>query len=290
MCIRDRVGALPLGVVAQTDGDDAVDATAEPPAEVTPFLVYATGRAPDAESELRLSLRHPVSGGEDAPMVIDVGVSGVDAQALAERGVAVFSMLYPDRWPEVERDADPTAVRAMAEAVACAVRFARGSEYGSETAPLVLAGFSRHAGLAAHVGLAGEDFDRLWAEYEEAMGAPPVQYDCSFSEASTRVDGLAGVAGTYDIYVGYEGLYGRDFLLEHEPELWELLWSTVALHPELRVRLLHGDADTAPPPFVSADFEAVLAEAGHDVELIEFAGGHEVPRDLLSEAVLELIS
>ena len=178
----------------------------------------------------------------------------------------------------------------MAEAVACAVRFARGSEYGSETAPLVLAGFSRHAGLAAHVALAGEDFDRLWAEYEETMGAPPVQYDCSFSEASTRVDGLAGVAGTYDIYVGYEGLYGRDFLLEHEPDLWEMLWGTVGLHPDLRVRLLHGDSDLTVPLEVSAAFEAVLAEAGYDVELVEFAGGHFAPGDLVVETVMGLIS
>jgi len=148
--------------------------------------------------------------------------------------------------------------------------------------------------LTSHVRSlqAGEGEVLHWTDPSELVDAASasLQYDCTFSEASTRVDGLAGVAGTYDSIVGYEGRYGRVFLLEHEPELWEMLWGTVGLHPELRVRLLHGDADTAPPPENSAAFEALLADAGHDVELIEFAGGHEVPQDLVTETVMELIS
>ena len=66
----------------------------------------------------------------------------------------------------------------------------------------------------------------------------------------------------YDVFVGYEGQYGRDFLLQHEPELWETLWGTVGLHPELRVRLIHGATDTTIPLENSVAFEAVLAEAG----------------------------
>jgi predicted esterase len=63
----------------------------------------------------------------------------------------------------------------------------------------------------------------------------------------------------------------------------------VGLHPELRVRLLHGDADGTIPLESSAVFEAVLAEAGYDVELVEFEGGHTVPPDLVIETVMELI-
>jgi hypothetical protein len=279
------VGVLPLGMAAQTDGDDL-------PAETAAVgdLVYATGLAPDAQAELNLLLFHPVTGSEDAPMVIDVGGWAVDdPPALAERGVSVFSVLYPDRWPEVERDADPTALRSMAEAVACAVRFARGSEYGSETAPLVLVGFSRQGGLATHVALAGEDFDRVWDEYTESGSAPPAQYDCTVGEGSTRVDGLVGIAGTYERYVGHEGRYGRDWLQEREPDLWEMLWGTVGLHPELRVRLLHGDSDTLVPLEVSAGLETVLKEAGYDVDLIEFDGGHGAPHDLVIETVMDLV-
>ena len=293
MVVSLMVGVLPLGVSAQTDGDEPAETTSDAAREVMVVgnLVYATGSSPDAGNKLALVLYRPADGSEDAPMVIDVGGSELDYQALAERGVSVFSNLnFADRSPDVLQRADPTAVRAMAEAVACAVRFARGSEYGSETAQLVLTGFSRHGGLAAHVALAGEDFDRVWEEYAASEGAPPAQYECTASEGSTRVDGLVGIAGTYDTYVGYEGLYGRDFLLEHEPELWEMLSGTVGLHPELHVRLLHGDADAAPPPENSAAFASVLAEAGYDVELVEFAGGHYPPPEPVDEAVMELVS
>jgi hypothetical protein len=278
-------------VVAQ--GDDPADATSDPAGEVTVMrdLVYATGRAPDEATELTLQLFAARS--EDAAIVVDVGWTLNPQtgawQRLAERGVSVFVASFPDRWEEVGKRADPTAYRAMAEAVACAIRFARGSAYGSETAPLVLTGWSRHGGLATHVALAGEDFDRVWEEYEASGGAPPAQYDCTVSEASTRVDGLVGIAGTYERYVGHEAPFGRDWLREREPELWEMLWGTVGLHPELRVRLLHGDNDTTVPLEVSARFEAVLAEAGYDVELVEFEGGHSVPGDLVTETVMELV-
>jgi len=280
------VVVLPPSVVGQ--GDDPADGTSDPPGEVTVVtdLVYATGRAPDEATELKLNVF--TTGREDAPMVIDVG-GAADPQALAERGVSVFWMYLPDRFVPIMVDADPAAIRSMVEAVACAVRFARGSEYGSETAPLVLTGFSAAGGPPSHVALAGESFDRVREEYEESGGGPPAQYDCTFSEASSRVDGFVGVAGPYDLFVGYEGLYGRDHLLEHEPDLWETLWGTVGLHPELRVRLIHGESDSTIPLENSVAFEALLAEAGYDVELVEFAGGHNVPQPLMTETVMELL-
>ena len=273
-------------VVAQ--GDDSPDATSDAPSDVTAVTdVYATGRSPDEATELKLVVFS--AGREDAPMVIDVGGT-VDPQALVERGASVFVPAYPsEQIGMVQLRADPTATRMMVEALACAVRFARGSEYGSETAPLVLTGFSAGGGPISHVALAGESFDRVWDEYEESRGGPPAQYDCTFGEASSRVDGFVGIAGTYDVFVGYEGLYGRDFLREHEPELWETLWGTVGLHPELRVRLIHGTTDNTIPLENSIAFEAVLAEAGYDVELVEFAGGHGTPDDLAVETIMELV-
>ena len=292
--VLSMAGVLPLGVTAQTDPDDAASGA---PGDVTLVegLVYATGSAPDEATERKLDLYLAAEGG-DAPMVVHVGGRGQTrgeatplARALTEHGVSVFVASHPDLWPDVQLYADPTALRTMVEAVACAVRFARGSEYGSETAPLVLAGFSRHGGTAAHVALAGESFDRVWEEYHESGGGPPAQYDCTASEASTHSDAFVGVAGAYDAFVGYESKYGRDHLLEHEPDLWETLWGTVGLHPELRVRLIHGDRDGTIPLGSSAAFEAVLAEAGYDAELVEFEGGHSAPGDLVFDAVMELV-
>jgi hypothetical protein len=272
-----------------TEGTTTPDSSGE--VTVVTGLVHATGSSPDEATELKLDL-YLAAGSEDAPMVVDVG-GAVHPRALAVRGVSVISADYPDQWSKFMLDADPTAVRTMVEAVACAVRFARGSEYGSETAPLVLTGFSGDAIAASHVALAGESFDRVWGEYAESAGGPPAQYDCTASEASTRVDGFVGIGGGYAALVGYEseeGPYDREFLLEHEPDLWELLHGSIGLHPELRVRLLHGDADWMIPYEQSAEFEAVLAEAGYDVELVEFAGGHTIPHgDLLVETVMELV-
>ena len=222
-------------------------------------------------------------------MVVDVRGSAVDSKALAERGVSVFVVDIPDRWPDIMRRPDPALLRTMAEAVACAVRFARGSEFGSETAPLVLTGFSRHGGTASHVALVGEDFDRVWDELAESGGGPPALYDCTVAGAPTHVDGFVGIAGLYDAAVGHEGRYGRDVLQEYEPELWEMLHGTVGLNPELRVRLLHGDDDLLVPFENSVAFAAVLAEAGYDVDLVEFAGGHIAPGDLTLETAIGLL-
>ena len=159
------LGTLTLSGSAQDTADSAAEVT------VVGNLVYATASSPDDPTELTLALFHPAASSEDAPMVIDVGGWTVDPQALAERGVSVFMAFYSDRWEEFRSDANPTALRAMAEAAACAVRFARGSEYGSETAPLVLTGFSRQGGLASHVALAGEDFDGVWASTSSPRAA-----------------------------------------------------------------------------------------------------------------------
>ncbi len=140
---------MPVGVVAQ--GDNPTDATSDPPGDVTVvgFLTYATGRAPDDATAL--NLYHLAPGTEDVTTVLDWAGPGRLTSCSSEHSVFVVS--YPWRWEEVKPDADPTALRAMVEAAACAVRFARGSEYGSETAPLVLTGFSAHGAVAAHVAL-----------------------------------------------------------------------------------------------------------------------------------------
>ena len=98
------VAVLPAAVVAQ--GDDPADATADPPGEVTVMrdLVYATGRAPDEATELKLvAILGP--GSEDAAIVVDVGWTLNPQtgawQRLAERGVSVFAAQFPDRWPEI---------------------------------------------------------------------------------------------------------------------------------------------------------------------------------------------
>jgi dienelactone hydrolase len=282
------LGTLSLSTVAEntTDSTDGVT--------VVEGLVYALDQADDgAEQKLDLYLG---AEGVDAPLVVHVPGRGQLrsfatelASALAEQGTTVLVVDGPDPSPEAAIKENARGLREMVESVACAVRFARGSEYGSETAPLVLSGYSHGGGAASHVALAGEDFASLWEQYSESAGGLPAQYDCTVSDASTRVDGFVGIAGSYDAFVGYEGKYGREFMLEHDPDLWEVLYGTIGMHPELPVRLLHADPDSIIPYENSVGFEAVLAEAGYDVELTKFDGGHIVPLDLTVRSVMELL-
>ena len=61
----------------------------------------------------------------------------------------------------------------------------------------------------------------------------------------------------------------------------------IAKH-DLKVRLLHSETDSVVPYETSVEFEATLAEAGYDVKLIPFSGGHSAPFDLTVETVMEV--
>jgi len=282
MCLV-LAGALPLSMFAQ-DGD----------VTVVEDLVFATDReGAGAESLLDLYLG---AGGEDAPMVVFIDGHGLSRKArtvlpsaLAEQGlnVAVVDGHPGLGTPEASLAEGGGGLRELVETVACAVRYARGSEYGSETAPLVLSGYSYGGGSGSHVALAGEDFASLWEEFSES-GGPPSRVACT-TEGSTRVDGLVGIGGTYDIFLGQEGRFSDQLWQEEAPALRELFQGTVGLHPELKVRLLAGDSDWLPIE-IPAGLEAVLAPAGNDVKLIQFEGGHVVPHDLAVEQIMELVA
>jgi hypothetical protein len=275
-------GAPPVAVFAQDGGVTTIE-----------DLVFATDREDSgAESMLDLYLG---AEGEDVPMVVFVDGQGLSRKtrialptALAQRGVNVAVLDgHPGVTPEDSLAGGGGGLRELVDTVACAVRFARGSEYGSETAPLVLSGFSYGGGSGSHVALAGDDFASLWDEFD-GSGGPPSQVECT-TEGSTRVDGFVGIAGTYDIFVGQESRFSDALWQQEAPELRKVFQSAVGLHPELKVRLLAGDSDWLPIE-VPNGLEAVLAPAGYDVEVIAFEGGHFVPTDLAVEQIMELVA
>ena len=234
----------------------------------------------------------------DAPRVVFLHGGGESkntfaslARGLAEHGLAVYLIDYPDASEERAIAHNADGFRAMADAAACAIRFARKSGNG-DGALVVLGGFSRGVGLASHTALAGEDLGRLWEDYGESGGGPQGRMDCAVTDASTSVDALVGVAGDYDAFVGLEGdhPYGRAFMQEHEPDLWPVLHEVVGNETDLEVRLLHGELDTIVPVEVSADLAALLTDAGYDVELTLFTGGHNVPVELTVETMMDLLA
>jgi predicted esterase len=179
-------------------------------------------------------------------------------------------------------------IRAQAESYACAILFARAraAELGSTDPVVVAGGFSEGGGVAAHVALFGATLGQRWDQFAAGVGGPPRQVQCAIPDGSTHVDALVGGAGAYDLYVPViEGRYGRSYIQEKDPELQKFLASAVGLDPTLDVHLVHGTADSTIPLSQSVDFKEALSDAGYDVQLTTFEGGHEDPPTTISKEV-----
>ena len=264
---------------------------------VTKDLVYAIGQQPDKPVEWKLDYYAPNDPGDWPLLLFLPGASEkkegwtILPQAIAEQGVIVSVIDYLNIGPTTAFKDNGKGYREVAEIVACAIRFARAraSDFGSDTAPLVIAGFSLGGGVGSHVALFGTSLDRRWEEYAASRGGPPRQVDCEVSEGSTHVDALVGIAGRYDAFVGYDGKYGREFMQERNPELWKMLYGSIGENPDLKVRLLHSETDSMVRYENSVEFEATLAEAGYDVKLIQFSGGHTTPLELTVQTVMNVV-
>lgn len=109
------------------------------------------------------------------------------------------------------------------------------------------------------------------------------------SQGSTHVDALIGVAGTYVESLGLDGEHGREFLQEKDFDLWEMLYGSIGENPDLKVRLLHSETDAEVPYEDSVTFEGVLADAGYDVELIQYSGDHySAPLELTIQTIMDV--
>jgi hypothetical protein len=265
---------------------------------VTKDLAYAKGIEPERQREWNLDEYAPTELGP-WPLVLFLPGGGqikegyaTLAQAISEQGAIVFVIDYPnERHPTMAILDNGKGYREMADTVACAIRFARAraSDIGMDTAPVVIAGFCLGGGVGSHVALGGENLARRWEEYAALRGGPPRQVDCEVGQGSTHVDALVGIAGPYDAFVGYDGKYGREFMQEEDPDLWKMLYSSIGENRALLIRLLHGKIDPTVAYENSVEFEEVLAEAGYDVKLIQFHGGHTVPLELTVETIMEAV-
>jgi predicted esterase len=264
---------------------------------VTKDLVYAKAFKRDRPVELMLDVYAPAEPGE-WPIVLylhDFGETKEGTtllpQAIAEQGAIVFNIDYPDIDPSVACLNKGKGHRELDEIVACAVRFARvkASDLGSDAPPLAIAGFSWGGGVASHVALMGDTVEARWQEYAAAHDGPPCQCECVVSEGSNDVDALVGIAGSYDAFVGYDGLYGREFLQEKDPELWQMLYSSIGENLDLKIRLLHSETDSTIPYENSVAFETLLAEAGYDVKLIPYTGGHTTPLEPTVQTIMDVL-
>jgi hypothetical protein len=257
-------------------------------------LVYATW----AEGSLTLDMHAPAKPA-DAPIVIYLPGRGRDSAppwivaGLVDEGAFVFVVRYAasNSTPEQILADHGADAGAQAESVACAIHFARAqaAKFGNNDPVVVLTGLSNGSGLGAHVALFGATLEARWDEYA-AEGGPPRQVECEVTDGSTHVDALVAMGGDNDVYVPiYDGKYGRAYQQEQDPELWEFLSSSIGVNPDLKVRLIHGTSDFIPVED-AAEFAALLSDAGYDVELVTFDGGHEpAPPELFLPTIMEVI-
>lgn len=269
---------------------------AQPAVISTQGLVYAIGSRGDTSVEWKADLYEPTEPGNWPALLFLPGMGqGTDpyydmAEEIAAHGVAVLVIEYSDISPPSLFMNDRRGYREVAEMLGCAIRFLRQrvEDAGGEPETLAMGGMSLGGGPAAHAALAGESLDQLWEEFSASRDLPRL-VECVVEQGSTHVDGLVGVAGAYDAFVGYEGRYGLEYLQVRDMQIWELLHGAIELNPDLQVRLLHARADTVIPYENSEGFVTALTLAGIEVELTEFEGGHLLPHDETIVTVLDIL-
>ena len=286
--------ALATSTPLETSPSPAAAEPAAPyPLAETVDAVYAVALQPDAgPSSWKLDVYAPTQPGPWPVVVFAHGVGSrkehyaMLARDIAQQGAVVFNIDWPTRYPTYAVQDNGRGLREVLESLACAVCFARAraAEFGGDPGHLILAGYSL-GGAGAQVALVGDEVDPLWQEFAALRGGPLPQIDCEVSGVSAHVDGFVGVAG---VYLGYAGKYGSAWLQSQDPQLWGTLFSSLGQNPDLKVRLIHGEGDGDIPFQDAADFAALLQEAGYDVQLIPFDGGHTVPLELTAQTILEL--
>jgi dienelactone hydrolase len=200
--------------------------------------------------------------GDDLPVVVMLHGTGGDrsvmeplARAVAQEGAVV----YVPSWPVIDQVAefhpdDDEPFRLQAEAVVCALRFARRTapDFGGDPDELTLLGHSGGGMAGARVALV------------DVPPWPGIDCDADVAHAPVRFIGTGGD------YIG-EYQYA-----DQCPELFAAYdpLSIEATNLDLQVRLIHGVADGAVCARVSARFDDHLADLGIDTALVATDTGH----------------
>ncbi|HKX74566.1 MAG TPA: alpha/beta hydrolase [Acidimicrobiia bacterium] len=168
------------------------------------------------------------------------------ASALAEQGMVAVNTTYRTSsggYPESFED------------VACAVRWAatEAGNYTTNPVPPLIVAHSAGAQLASVVALAGDEF----------TGDCPLQ-------GSALPSAFVGLAGPYDVTkftLVLASYFGTRF--EVDPAPWEAgnAFTYLGGNPDLRVLLIHGEADELVPPEFSRQLAEALTGGGYAVTL-----------------------
>lgn len=295
--------AVPLPSSATQAVPAATPTTAAPRETPTP-TTSPTMAAVAVTSTLNLTYSVPVTAPVDAyalDVYAPVGARGLPVLVFlhgtgeTKRGYAHLSqtvaaagfVVYAADWPvytlsRASQDGG-RGYREVTEIIACAIRYAGASAatYGGDSSKLTIGGFSAGAASAALAAFLGDEPEKLWGEYAARAGRPPQQARCTEADGTAHVDAFIGAAGPYN-QIGPPT--GADAGLADLVSLARHIESRRAL----RVRLVHGTADSLVPVDSSARFAETLAQAGYDVKLTRFDGPHAAPEALILAQMRDL--
>ncbi len=267
-----------LLIAACSEASTASPATNNTPPSSTSSTVPRGDLVPTSGSSVEM-FAPPEIGAWPVVVTVHGGawVSGDPAQMaplaadLASRDMVVFNITYRamdegGRFPDIVED------------VACGIVAAReaADQYSTTPDDLWVVAHSAGAQLAALVVLGHETFPCASVE------TPPVR-------------GFVGLAGPYDVtrIAILSTLFGAT--LDEAPDLWAEgnPRTYVDTAPEdLRLLLVHGDADEVVPISFSTDLGSDLETAGRDVRLITLPGAtHSDVRDpgVVGELIADFI-
>jgi pimeloyl-ACP methyl ester carboxylesterase len=261
---------------------------------ITKDIVYATSLGEDGATRAKweLDVYSSQEAGEwpTAVLIHGYGPNKEGYIRASETMAASGAIVYTVNWPAMVVDMaardNGRGYREISETLNCAIHFARATaaEYGGNPGRVTLIAHSWGTLYGAWFALASESLDAKWEEYAANGDGPPTQVECEMVSDSARVDAFIGIGG---------GRYqSAEKLQDRNPELWEIVspFSHLGENLDLAIALLHGNRDNLASSESSQEFNRVLLQAGYDSRVILFDGGHVVPAEITSEALMELAS
>jgi len=267
----------------------SVDSSTAHSLQVAEDVIYAIPSDPNVPA-LPLDVYKPNEDNASPVVVFLHGSDSVkeaherESQALAERGVLVFTINWPTPNSDLAWKEDGRDFRMMGEAHICAIRFARAHalEYGGDPTQIVVIGFSMGARIGITAALVGDDLPVLWEDFAAKRGGPPSQLKCVENGDSANVNAFVGIGGRYN---------SVDYLKSADPELWEIVspYAHIGHLPGQSIRLILGKRDPYVSSEIQEEFNQLLLDAGYASSLTLWGGTHTVPIELTADIVIDLI-